>query len=111
MNNIINEMLLRYECKTKEEYINAFREIVQEIALYALSLTDFFDKAAFYGGTALRIFYNLDRFSEGLNFSPEIKVKFIDSDVQSAFLKGNTLEHLLLINPVYNITEHIQKTK
>lgn len=140
MNNIISEMLLRYECKTKEEYINAFKEIVQEIALYALSLTDFFDKAAFYGGTALRIFYNLDRFSEdldfslcdkdtnfklesyftvlentfkkfGLNFSPEIKVKSIDSDVQSAFLKGNTLEHLLLITPLYSITDHIQKNE
>ena len=73
MNNVIQEMLERYNCTTKEEYINAFKEIVQEVALYSLSLTDFFDKASFYGGTALRIFYSLDRFSEDLDFSLNIK--------------------------------------
>ena len=138
MNSIIKEMLKRYNCNTKEDYINAFKEIVQEIALYALSQTDFFDHAAFYGGTALRIFYGLDRFSEdldfslveknekftlekyfvdlkntfdifGLKFEPQLKKKSKESNVQSAFLKGNTLEHMLLINPMDDIVEHIQK--
>jgi len=40
--------------------LSAMREIMQEIALAGLSRTDFFDKAAFYGGTALRIFYNFE---------------------------------------------------
>ena len=140
MNNIVQEMLDQYNCITKEQYISAFKEIVQEIALYSLSLTDFFDKAAFYGGTALRIFYNLDRFSEdldfslcimdenfslekyfsslsknfeimGLNFSPYIKEKTFDSNVQSAFLKGNTLEHILLVNPKNDIAKYIQKNE
>lgn len=85
----------------------------------------FFKNAAFYGGTALRIFYGLDRFSEDLDFSlktPNLdfdlsryfpalkkevnsfglnvvineKQKTIESDVRSAFLKGNTKEHFLL---------------
>lgn len=140
MNNMIQEMLGKYNCTTKEEYINAFKEIVQEVALYSLSLTDFFDKASFYGGTALRIFYNLDRFSEnldfslnikddnfniekyfssltktfeilGLNFIPQIKEKTKDSNIQSAFLKGNTLEHILLVNPKNDISKHIQKNE
>ena len=42
---------------------------MQEITLAGLSRTDFFEKAAFYGGTALRIFYGLDRYSEDLDFS------------------------------------------
>ena len=42
---------------------------MQEVALAGLSRTDFFEKAAFYGGTALRVFYGLDRFSEDLDFS------------------------------------------
>ena len=47
------------------------KEIMQEIVLCGLSRAGFFQKAAFYGGTALRIFYGLDRFSEDLDFSPE----------------------------------------
>lgn len=48
---------------------NAIKEIVQEIVLCDLSRGGFFKEAAFYGGTALRIFYGLDRFSEDLDFS------------------------------------------
>ena len=69
MNNIIDQMLEKYDISNKEKYINALKEIVQEIALSGLAKTDFFDYAAFYGGTALRIFYGLDRFSEDLDFS------------------------------------------
>ena len=101
------------------------KEIMQEIVLCGLSRAGFFKEAAFYGGTALRIFYGLDRFSEDLDFSLEQinldfdlcsyfpvlekevktfglnveiqeKEKTKDSNIRSAFLKGNTKEHLLL---------------
>ena len=126
MNNIINQMLKKYDTSNKEKYVNALKEIVQEIALSGLAKTDFFDHAAFYGGTALRIFYGLDRFSEdldftllkpekfditkyfkvlddtfkmyGLSFKTELKEKTYDLMISSAFIKGNTLEHILLIS-------------
>ena len=66
---MIKEWLERYVPKNKEEAQSALREIMQEIALARLYLSGFFDKAAFYGGTALRIFHKLDRFSEDLDFS------------------------------------------
>jgi predicted nucleotidyltransferase component of viral defense system len=47
----------------------ALREIVQELALLGLWRSRFFEHAAFYGGTALRILYGLNRFSEDLDFS------------------------------------------
>lgn len=66
---MLKEWISEYNPKNEEETIAAMREIMQEIALAALSRTDFFKKAAFYGGTALRIFYGLDRYSEDLDFS------------------------------------------
>ena len=69
MNNIIEQMLSKYEIKNVTDEINALKEIIQEIVLLGLSRSGFFDKAAFYGGTALRIFYKLDRFSEDLDFA------------------------------------------
>ena len=48
---------------------NALTEVIQEVALCGLSRAGFFKDAAFYGGTALRVFYGLDRFSEDLDFS------------------------------------------
>jgi predicted nucleotidyltransferase component of viral defense system len=66
---MIKEWIAEYNPKNEEEILDALREIMQEITLAALSRTDFFEKAAFYGGTALRIFYGLDRFSEDLDFS------------------------------------------
>jgi len=65
---IIQERLDVYRCRSLQEEANALREITQEVALAALSRTDFFKKAAFQGGTCLRIFYSLDRFSEDLDF-------------------------------------------
>lgn len=125
MNNIINTMLKRYEIKNAQEETNAIKEIIQEIILCGLSKGNFFEEAAFYGGTALRIFYGLDRFSEDLDFAlikpnkefdlskyfPSIlkevnsyglnmkiveKEKNADSNIHSAFLKGDTKEHILL---------------
>ena len=128
MNNIIEQMLSKYEIKNITDEINALKEIIQEIVLLGLSRSGFFDKAAFYGGTALRIFYKLDRFSEdldfalispnkdfdlskyfsyiekelkayGLNMEVNTKQKSISSNITSAFVKGDTLEHILKFFP------------
>lgn len=66
---MIQEWLNEYKPSTQEEAYSAIREIMQEIALAGLQRSGFFEKAAFYGGTALRIFYGLDRYSEDLDFS------------------------------------------
>ena len=69
INDMLSSMMERYNCQTPEDYKNALKEILQELTLFALSKSNFYQKAAFYGGTALRIFYGLDRFSEDLDFS------------------------------------------
>lgn len=66
---MIKEWLASYQPKGRDEATAALREIMQQVALAGLSRGNFFEKAAFYGGTALRIFYGLDRFSEDLDFS------------------------------------------
>lgn len=66
---IIQERLDSYNCRSTVEEEQALREITQEIALAALGRTDFFQKAAFQGGTCLRIFHGLNRFSEDLDFA------------------------------------------
>lgn len=126
MHNILSQMLEKYSISTLSDEKNALKEVVQEVALCGLSRAGFFYSAAFYGGTALRIFYGLDRFSEdldfsllvpssdfelskyfsileseirsvGLNFKAEEKNKTNDSFIKSAFLKGNTKEHIMTI--------------
>lgn len=62
-------MLSRYEIVTENDRKNATHEIMQEVALAGLYRAGFFDKAAFYGGTCLRVFHKLQRFSEDLDFS------------------------------------------
>ena len=128
MNNVIEQMLEQYKIKNINDEINALKEIIQELVLSGLSRGGFFDEAAFYGGTALRIFYKLDRFSEdldfalispnkqfdiskyfsfiekevksyGLNLEINTKQKSNDSNITSAFLKGDTLEHILKFFP------------
>lgn len=66
---IVEQMLQRYGATSDAEVANALREIMQEIALAGLNRSGFFQKAAFYGGTCLRIFHGLPRFSEDLDFS------------------------------------------
>ena len=124
MNNVIENMLSKYDIKNKTDETNAMKEIIQEIVLCGLSRGGFFDVAAFYGGTALRIFYGLNRFSEdldfallepnkefdlskyfsfiekevksyGLNLTITAKQKTKESNITSAFLKGDTKEHIL----------------
>lgn len=133
MQTVLEQMLKSYKIETMEEKKNALKEIVQEIALCGLSRAGFFKNVAFYGGTALRIFYGLDRFSEdldfslttkdadfqmkryfsgleselaslGLQFSIEEKQKTADSAIKSAFLKGNTKEHILSVYDVRDMS-------
>ena len=66
---LIQDRLNSYSCQSPLEEEQALREITQEVALAALGRTDFFQHAAFHGGTCLRIFYGLNRFSEDLDFA------------------------------------------
>ena len=69
MTPVFQNMLSRYEIHTKDDRTNALHEVMQQIALAGLYRGGFFDRAAFYGGTCLRIFYGLQRFSEDMDFS------------------------------------------
>ena len=75
---MIQQKLLAYQCQTVLEQENALKEIAQEIALMALSRSGFFRIAAFQGGTCLRILYNMERFSEDLDFVLEKADKNFD---------------------------------
>lgn len=126
---MIKEWLQEYNPKNQQEAFDALREIMQEIALAGLQRAGFFEKAAFYGGTALRIFYKLDRFSEDLDFSllesnadfslePYFeaivkefealgitvsiteKKKSVQSNVDSAFLKSGTILRELVLEEI-----------
>lgn len=112
--------------------IDKLREILQQTALLGLARHHFFEHAVFYGGTALRILYGLDRYSEDLDFSLlqpsqhfdftpflygmqqelkalgfeldiDIRKKNADTGIWSAFLKGNTLSMLLSIHGKSNL--------
>lgn len=67
--SVFDQMLSRYEIISENDRRNAMYEVMQEITLAGLYRGGFFDKAAFYGGTCLRIFYQMQRFSEDLDFS------------------------------------------
>jgi predicted nucleotidyltransferase component of viral defense system len=136
MNSAIAAMLERYERRSTDDHINALREIYQSIALCGLWRAKFHEKGAFYGGTALRILYGLDRYSEDMDFSllaPDrqfdlarycafieeelrawgfsatvvAKKKSSDSAIESAFLKANTREQLLVIETGTEVVEAI----
>jgi len=122
--NIIEQMLSKYEIQSEDDALNALKEVYQEIALLGLYRGGFFQRAAFYGGTALRIIHGLDRFSEDLDFSllqkdkdfeieeyfPFVveefeslgikisltkKTKVNSTSIESAFLKNDTSIHTL----------------
>ncbi len=140
MHEAITRMLAKYEFQRVEDYDRALREILQQVALLGLWRSKFFEKAAFYGGTALRMLYGLDRFSEDLDFSllepegefsishyitaaekeinafgfdvrVEEKVKSTGSGVKSAFLKADTVEQFITINAPGQIMREIPKGK
>jgi predicted nucleotidyltransferase component of viral defense system len=69
MNQAISAMVKEFgDIKSPSDGQNALKEIIQKIVLLGLHRQKFFDVAAFYGGTALRILYGLNRFSEDLDF-------------------------------------------
>ena len=135
MNDFFEKALARYPINNVTDRQNAIYEITQQIVLAGLHRGGFFDQAAFYGGTCLRLFHQLPRFSEDMDFSllsPNENFKFenyfqpivdefdalghkveitkkdkkIFGRVDSAFLKDNT--------DVYNIafqTERSVKVK
>jgi predicted nucleotidyltransferase component of viral defense system len=69
MNDVFEQMVTKYQINTEADKLNAYHEVMQEITLSALHRAGFFNKAAFYGGTCLRIFHKLPRFSEDMDFS------------------------------------------
>ena len=97
MNNVVEQMLSQHRSETLGEKKNSIKEVVQEIILCGLSRAGFFQTAAFYGGTALRIFHGLDRFSEDLDFdckelTPEEFVQMTDALVVHLRNNGLTVE-------------------
>lgn len=68
-NDIYNSMLQGYPMDTDQQKRNAIFEVNQQVILAGLYNGGFFDEAAFYGGTCLRIFHGLQRFSEDMDFS------------------------------------------
>ncbi len=138
MHEAIARMLAQYESQSIEDYVRALREILQEITLLGLWRSKFFEKSAFYGGTALRVLYGLDRFSEDLDFTLlaptdkfdmsfhtdalkrelnafgfdvhiELRHKTARSAIQSAFLKAHTFEQLLHIDTPREMVRQIPK--
>lgn len=126
---MIKDWLEEYKPKNKDAAEQALREIMQEICLAGLYRNGFFEKAAFYGGTCLRIFYGLNRFSEDLDFSllevnPDFslqpyldgivtefkatgmevsvkeKIKTKQTNIDSAFLKSETVWKELVLEGV-----------
>lgn len=119
MDKVFDQMMARYEMVHTQDRLNALHEVMHQVTLSALSRAGLFTKAAFYGGTCLRIFHQLPRFSEDMDFSLlqkdssfkledyfdaiydefkamgrdiqiNKKVKKGDSNIESAFLKDNT---------------------
>ncbi|MBQ8050299.1 MAG: nucleotidyl transferase AbiEii/AbiGii toxin family protein [Bacteroidaceae bacterium] len=131
MNEFFEKALKRYPISDVKDKQNALYEITQQVVLAGLHRGGFFDRAAFYGGTCLRLFHQLPRFSEDMDFSllaPDeqfcfenyfqpiidefdsvgrrVEIKKKDKKmfgrVDSAFLKDNT--------DVYNVAFQTEKT-
>lgn len=69
MSGIFERMLSAYDTSTPMAKRNATYEVMQQVALAGLQRGGFFEKAAFYGGTCLRIFHDLGRYSEDMDFT------------------------------------------
>ncbi len=140
MHEAVRDMLKRYSLKNRSHYVNALREILQSTALLGLWRSKFFEKAAFYGGTALRIVYGMERYSEDMDFSLlkpdptftlkaygealkreiqsfgfeiefERKRKQKESPIESAFLKTNTKKHLFIIEASEELLKDLHPAK
>lgn len=121
-NYILKQMIEKYDIYDFLSAKNAIKEIMQEITLCGLARSDFFHEVAFYGGTCLRIFYGLKRFSEDLDFTQnmpynykfdlkkyksyidnefqslglnayfEVSEKAEDNEIKRGYIKGNTID-------------------
>lgn len=140
MHDAVRGMLDRYACQTREDYVNALREILQEIALLGLWRRKFFEHAALYGGTALRVLHGLDRYSEDLDFSLlkpdpsfslgaygdalkreiasfgfsvdfEHRKKRASAPIDSAFLKTNTYKQLIVVQAAGDLLRDLHPAK
>ena len=138
INPALAKMLEKYDLSSREGSYDALREVLQEIVLLGLYEAGFFDQAAFYGGTALRILHKLPRFSEDLDFSLletksdfdlqafqkplvstlnafgfdvsfEIIGKSNDSTIASAFVKGNTIKNLINIQSPREVAQRFPR--
>lgn len=140
MHDAVRSMLDRYNLHTRDDYTNALREILQEIALLGLWRSKFFEHSAFYGETALRVLYGLDRYSEDLDFSLlkpddlfsleayagslqreinsfgfqvdfERRRKSLQTPIESAFLKTNTYKQLIIIEASEDLLRDLHPLK
>lgn len=87
---IFDEMVAAYNPQNAEQRFNAQHQAMQQIVLAGLQKGGFFEHAAFYGGTCLRIFHNLPRFSEDMDFSlteknPSIHLENYFQAIQDVF--------------------------
>ena len=67
--NIYDQMVAEYQQQASTSTPNVEQEVMQKIALAGLSRGGFFKHAAFYGGTCLRLFHQLPRYSEDMDFT------------------------------------------
>ncbi len=138
MADTLTSLVEKRHPESLEEYDQALREVIQEFMLLALWRGAFFNEAAFYGGTALRLFYGLDRFSEDLDFTLltpnpgfcfdpwfefikrelgaqgleiEIESQEKANTVQSAFLKTNTKKALLTVGAAGRLSSFIPSNR
>jgi predicted nucleotidyltransferase component of viral defense system len=140
MNEAVRQILATYEIRSVEDSLWALREVMQEIALLGLWRGKFFEKAAFYGGPALRVLYGLDRFSEDLDFSLleksegfdladyseslkrelssfgfvveiEGRMKQAQTAVQSAFLKADTRTQMITVEFERGLIEKVPRNQ
>ena len=136
-NEVYDSMLSRYNVTTEQNKRNAIFEVNQQVILAGLYAGGFFESAAFYGGTCLRIFHGLQRFSEDMDFSllaqdetfnfskyfqpivdafalvgREVEIKKKDKKtfgkVESAFLKDNTDVYDVMFQTVKSIKIKIE---
>ena len=138
MLSTIEELIKLYNPKNINEMKLALKEVAQNIVLIGLSRANFFSKASFYGGTALRIFYGLNRYSEDLDFTlnkvdesfslepyinsikevclsygfkidVEIKTKKVSTPIESAFAKLNIYQTFISLGVNDNLTNILHK--
>lgn len=140
MNEAVRQMLSTYETQSLQDSLWALREVIQEIALLGLWRSKFFERAAFYGGSALRVLYGLDRNSEDLDFSLlkkgagfdladygeslqrelvsfgfavdiESRKKQAQTAVQSAFLKADTRTQMITVEFERGLVQQVPRNQ